>query len=562
MKNIRKFMNAFIYFILITSTLISSESFSIYEKPKYDANFTHFDYRNFDAPKGGNIILGVNGTFDSFNPFILKGISANDMHLIYDSLMVKSDDEVSSYYGLLAEDINISENFKTAIFKIRQNVTFSDGVSLTSKDVKFTFDILRKDGSPSYKSYLSGIKSIEILDKYRIQFKFTENSNRDMIATVSTIEILPEHFWKNMNFKKSSLEIPIGSGAYKIDDFRVGRSLKFVKDKNYWGNNLAVNKGKNNFNSVKYDYYRDGNVLFESFKSLNYHFRLENISKNWATGYKNLNSDFIVEEIEHSVPQGIQGFFFNIRKIKFNELKIRKAIAYAFDFEWTNTNLFYNQYKRSESFFSNSNFDSKRFQLPKAGGSYKIRPHLRKAMQLLKESGAFLKNGKLYFQDGTLVKFEVLLVSNSFVKVVFPFKRNLAKLGIELNIKVVDISQYIKRLRTFDFDMIVSSRGQSLVVGSEQFNYWHSKSANIEGSLNIIGIKNKKIDSLIEQINNSENLTDLKQIVFDLDEELLQNFYLIPHWHINKYRVAYWNKIHRNDIFAKYGLDFEGWWFE
>ena len=547
---------------IFTLNLIASESFSLYDSPKYSEHFSHFDYRKPDAPKGGDIVLGVSGTFDSFNQYILKGIPADNIELIYDSLMVKSDDEVSSYYGLLAEDVNISEDYKTVIFTIRDEATFSDGVQVSAYDVKFTFETLLKDGSPAYKNYLSGIKNIEVLDELKIKFEFSENSNRDMVSTVATIEIIPKHFWDDKSFKESSLETPIGSGAYKIESFRAGHSIKFVRNKDYWGKNLAVNRGKYNFDSIRYDYYRDENVLFEAFKSLNYHFRQENISKNWATEYQDLGEEFIVEEIKNSLPQGIQGFFFNIRKDKFKDLRIRKAIALAFDFEWTNKNLFYNQYKRSESFFSNSDFDSKKFHLPKAGGSYEIRPHLRESMRLLKEAGCYLKNGKLYLKNGKQLKFEITLVSTGFVKVVLPFKKNLAKLGIEMNIKLIDISQYIQRLRKFDFDMVVSSRSQALIVGGEQSIYWHSKGANIKGSMNIVGVENPKIDKAIENINISKNLKELKKYVFQLDEELLKNFYVIPHWHIDKFRVSYWRKIHRFKNSPAYGLDFNGWWFE
>ena len=555
-------MRRLFFSLSLISNLFSSESFSLYDSPKYQDYFTNFEYRNPNAPKGGDIVLGVSGTFDSFNPYILKGIPADNMELIYDSLMVKSDDEISTYYGLLAEDVNISEDYKIVVFTIRDEAVFSDGVQVSAYDVKFTFDTLLKEGSPAYKSYLSGIKNITVLDSWRIRFEFTQDSNRDMISTVVTINIFPEHFWESRDFKKSSLEIPIGSGAYRIESFRAGHSIKFVRNIDYWAKNLAVNRGKYNFNSIKYDYYRDENILFEAFKSLNYHFRQENISKNWVTEYGSLGKDFIVEEIQHSLPQGIQGFFFNIRKDKFNNPKIRKAIALAFDFEWTNRNLFYNQYKRSESFFSNSEFDSKSFHLPKAGGSYEIRPHLREAMKILKEAGTYLKNGKLYLKNGEQLKFEIILVSSGFVKVVLPFKKNLAKIGIEIAVKLIDISQYIQRLRKFDFDMVVSSRTQSLVVGGEQNIYWHSHGSNIEGSLNIIGIQNSEIDSAIEKINISKNLKELKKAVFDLDRELLENFYVVPHWHIDRFRVSYWNKIHRPKESPPYGLDFNGWWFE
>jgi microcin C transport system substrate-binding protein len=548
--------------LLYTASLLAGSSISLYGTPKYDDNFTHFKYSNPSAPKGGDIILGVGGTFDSFNPFVMKGISADDIELIYDTLLVQSLDEVSSYYGVLAEDINVSEDYKSVIFTLRDNIKFSDGETLHSDDVKFTFETLLKDGSPPYKSYLRGVKSVKALDKKRVKFIFKDDTNRDMVATVGSISILPQHFWKDRDFKTSSLEIPVGSGAYKIESFKAGHSVTFKRRDNYWGKNLAVNIGKYNFDSIKYDYYRDENVLFEAFKSLNYHFRHENISKNWATEYQNLDNRFVVEEIKHQLPQGIQGFFFNTRRDKFQDKRVREAIALAFDFEWTNRNLFYGQYKRSESFFSNSDFGYKDFQLPKAGGSYEIRPSLRKAMKLLKEAGCYLESGKLHFKDGKRVKFEMLLYSNGFVRVTLPFQRNLKKLGIDMGIRLVDLSQYIQRLRKFQFDMVIGSRGQSLIIGGEQFSYWHSTGADVEGSMNIAGVKNDKIDRAIKKITSSNSLEELYGASQELDYELLTNFYTVPHWHIDKFRVAYWKQIKRPEFSPPYGLNFNFWWFE
>jgi len=551
-----------ISFSLLLSLLSASPSISLYGDLKYDDNFTNFEYSNPNAPKGGDIVLGSSGTFDSFNPFILKGIPADDIDLIYDTLLVKSLDEESSYYGLLAKDINISSDFKRVIFTLRDGAKFSDEVEVTANDVEFTFKTILKYGSPPYKSHLRGVKSVKALDKKRVEFIFNEDSNRDMISTVGEIAILPEHFWKSKDFTKSSLEIPIGSGAYKIDKFRAGHSITFKRRDDYWGRDLAVNRGKFNFNSIRYDYYRDENVRFEAFKSLNYHFRLENVSKNWATGYKNLDDRFTTEEIKHSLPQGIQGFFYNIRRYKFQDRRVREAIALAFDFEWTNRNLFYGQYKRSESFFANSDFGYKKFRLPKAGGSYEIRPNLRRAMRLLKDAECYLKGGKLYFKNGERVKFQLLLASSSFVRVALPFQRNLRKLGIEMEIKLIDLSQYIERLRVFNFDMVVASRYTPLIPGGEQFIYWHSKGADVEGSMNIIGIKNSKVDKAIEEIIKAKSLKEIKEASIRLDKELLENFYVIPHWYIDKFRVAYWKRIKRPKFSPPYGLNFNFWWFK
>ncbi len=557
-------MNRFYFniFFLSSSFLIGQESFSVYGEPKYSSDFLYFDYVNPQAPKHGEIILGSNGTFDSLNQFALGGIPADDLYLIYDSLMFKSADEISSYYPLIAKDINISDDWKTIKFTIREDVKFSDDIFLTTDDINFTFYILRNSGSPIYKSIFNGIENIEIINKHEILFKLKKDANRDLISTIATTEILPHHFWKDKKFNGE--QIPIGSGPYKISNLDRGSFLQFERRENYWGWNLPVNRGRFNFNKIKYDYYRDETVLFEAFKSLRYHFRLENMAKNWVNGYKNLdNNNFIIEEINNSIPQGIQGFFFNTRIDKFNDWRVRKAIALTFDFEWSNKFLFFNQYKRSESIFSNSDFGYKNFILPKAGGSIEIRDNLREAMKLLNDAGYILKNGELIsLKNNQPMRFELLLNSAGFVRVSLPWKRNLKKIGIDMTIRNIDISQYMTKLRKFEFDMVVASRGQQMIIGGEQFGYWHSSQANIEGSLNIAGIKNNEVDSAIDEINNASNIENLKISSAKLDKAVLENFYIVPHWHINKFRIAYWKKLHRPKITPKYDLAFDTWWFE
>jgi microcin C transport system substrate-binding protein len=538
-------------FLIFNSLLLADSSFSLLGEKKYDENFTHFEYSNPEAPKGGDIIFGVFGTYDSLNHFNLRGETVQGLELIYDTLFVKSGDEIASYYGLLAKDINISSDWKSVIFTIHEDARFSDGKSVLAEDVNFTFQTLLTKGSPIYKAHLRGVGKIEILGERKIKF---EVDKKDLITTISTIKIFSKEFFNN--------DIPVGSGAYKIEKNDFGSSIKYIRRDDYWGKDLSPNVGKYNFDSITYDYYRDENVLFEALKSLRYHFRYENISKNWVTGYDGLQEKFTIEEIPHKLSQGMQGFWFNTRLPKFQDVKIRQGIALAFDFEWANRNLFYGQYKRSNSFFSNSIFDSKEFQMPEAGGSYQIRPSLRKAMRLLISAGCYLQNGKLYLPNGEQLKFTLLLGSSGFVKVALPFKRNLGKLGIDLEIEVVDPSQYYLKYKKFEFDMVVRTLWQPLLVGSEQFSYWHSSLAKVEGSQNLSGIENQKIDSLIEKIGNSENFIELQSLVFELDRELLKNFYVIPHWHIDKFRVAYWKRVHRPEISPLYDLNIENWWFE
>jgi microcin C transport system substrate-binding protein len=546
--------------VLLLSSLFGDSAVSIFGKPKYEDGFQSFDYVNPEAPKGGDIKMGVRGTFDSLNPFILKGVSADDIHLIYDTLAVKSSDEVDSYYGLLAEDIEIGKEFKKVKFRLRKEAKFHDGVSVTAEDVKFTFELLLSEGSPSYKQFLSPIDKIETLSTQEVVFYFKDGSSKDMPLSISTIEILPKHFWKDKSFKESSTTVPVGSGPYRVSNFKTGNSLKLERVKNYWAKDLPVNRGRFNFNSITYDYYRDETVLFEAFKSLNYHFRLENISKNWVTGYKNLGDKFRVEEIKNSLPQGMQGFFFNTRRDVFSDKRVRKALSLAFDYEWTNRNLFYDQYRRTESYFANSPYSTE-FSLPKAGGSYEIRPQLREAMRLLKSAGWRLKDGKLQ-KDGEAFQFEIVLVSPSFVRVVLPYKRNLSKLGIDMNIRVVEIGQYIKKLKTFNFDMVVFLRGQPLLLGGEQRGFWHSSMRDIEGSQNLAGVNSLEVDKAIKNLENSKSLEELLKAGKELDKALLDGWYAVPHWHIDRFRVAYWSRLKRPKKTPQYDLNFHSWWFE
>lgn len=555
---------------------------------KYRADFTHFDYVNPDAPKGGQVSQAGVGTFDSFNQFIIKGASADGLGLVYDSLLSRANDEPFSLYGLIAESLEVPDDRSSITFNLRQEARFSDGQPLTAEDIAFTFKLLREKGAPFYRAYFAGIQNIEVINPHRIRFDFGKTTNRELALIVGEVSILPKHIWQQRDFTKPTLEHPIGSGPYVVSSFESGRTITYERRSDYWADNLAVNRGINNFGTITYDYYRDDTVSLEAFKAGEYDFRLENSSKRWATGYTGPQFDdgrIHTKELKHQNSTGMQGFVMNSRRSQFSDPRVRQALAYAFDFEWTNRNIFYNAYSRSHSYFSNSEMaasalpDARElavlepirdqvppqvftevYRAPKTDGSGKIRNHLRKGWRLLKAAGWNLKGGKLVNARGEQFKFELLMRDKSFERIVAPFIRNMERMGIDVSIRLVDISQFINRYRSYDFDMIVASFPQSSSPGNEQRDYWHSSMADQPGTRNIIGIKDPAIDYLVEQLIQAPTRKDLVARSRALDRVLQWNHFIIPQYHISTYRVAYWNKFGIPEIRPKYSLGFNTWW--
>ena len=542
--------------------------------PKYPAGFTHFDYVNPDAPKGGTLKMSAIGTFDSLNPFITKGAPASGLGLIYDNLTVQSDDEPFSQYGLLAEKIEIAADRSWAIYHLNPKARFHDGQPVTAEDVVFSFNLVVEQGHPMYRKYYADVRKVEALDEHRVRFDLGTKHNPELALIIGQLFVLPKHYWGNRDFTATTLEIPPGSGPYRIAEFKPGRSITYSRVEDYWAKDLPVNKGRYNFDTIQYDYYRDATVTLQAFIAGEYDFRQENIAKQWATAYKSpaIDDGFVItEEIKNQLNQGMQCFVFNTRRDLFKNRKVRQALSLAFDFEWTNKNLFYGQYKRSTSYFSNSELASSgpptpeeleilepfRKQLPPevfteayippaTDGSGNARRNLRTALKLLKEAGWEVKNKKLTnVKTGQVFKFEILLLDPSFQRIVLPFKQNLARLGVDLTIRLVDTSQYLNLTTEFNYDMFVHTFPQSLSPGNEQRYYWHSESADIPGSSNYAGIKNPAIDALIDLIITAPTREELVNRTKALDRALLWGYYVIPQWHVDSYRVAYWNKFSR-----------------
>ncbi len=565
---------------------------SMFGALKYPLGFNHFEYVNPNAPKGGLVRMEARGTFDTLNSFTIKGSSAAGLGLIYDTLMESSRDEAFAEYGLLVESALVANDLSSVSFMLRKQARWHDGKPVTADDVAFSLDILKSKGAPFYRFYYANVEKAEVLSPHKVKFIFKGRKNRELPLIIGQLPILPKHHWQGRDFERTTLEPPLGSGPYKIGKVDPGRSITFERVADYWGRNLGVNKGRYNFDAIRFEYYRDTTVALEAFKANAFDFRQENTAKVWATQYNFpaiANGKVIRETLANNNPTGMQSFAFNVRKSKFQNRRVREALALTFDFEWANKNLFFGQYTRTRSYFSNSELAAtkiptgselrfleplrgqipaevftKEFKLPETDGSGRSRRQLRQAKRLLETAGWFVKDGKLTNgETSEVMALEFLLVNQGFARIVAPIQRAMERLGIKVKVRVVDTSQYINRIRNFDFDVIVGSWGQSLSPGNEQRDFWGSAAADRPGSRNYIGIKDPAIDKLIDHIIFASNRGELVAASRALDRVLLWNHFVIPNWHINSYRIAYWNRFSRPAIKPKYGLGFsDTWWVD
>ena len=569
----------------------NSHGIAMHGDLKYPAGFKNFDYTNPDAPKGGTVRLNAVGTFDSFNSFIVKGNGAAGLGFIYDNLMHGSADEAFSQYGQLAESIEVPKDRSWAAFTLRAEAKWHDGKPVSVADVIWTFNTLTTKGTPFYRFYYGNVADVVQTGPRTVRFNFKPGENRELPLILGQLTILPKHYWQNRDFTKTTLEPPLGSGPYKIESFEAGRSITYTRIKDWWGENIPVNRGQYNFDTIRYDYYRDSTVALLAFKGGEYDYRAENSSKAWATAYKtpNVEKGLIRKvEINHNRSSGMQAFVMNTRRDLFKDRRVRKALAYGFDFEWSNKNLFYGQYSRTRSYFDNSELAatgvpegdelkllepyrgripdevfSQSYNPPKNDGSGNVRRNLRSGDRLLREAGWRIKDNKrVHEKTGKPLEFEVLLVSPLFERIVLPFAKNLEKLGVAVRVRTVDPSQYRRRIDTFDFDVIVGGAGQSLSPGNEQRSYWGSTAADIEGGRNTIGIKDPVIDELIEKVIAAPDRKALVASVKALDRVLQWGHWVIPHWHAKYDRVAYWDKFGRPRITPIQGNQFLAWWVD
>ncbi|MDD2054146.1 extracellular solute-binding protein [Pseudomonas putida] len=560
------------------------------DPPKYPANFKHFDYVNPDAPKGGTFRQAAFGSFDSLNPFVSKGVPADEIGLIYDTLARQSLDEPVTEYGLLASRIEKAPDNTWVRFYLRPEARFHDGHPVRAEDVVFTFQTLIKDGAPIYRNYYADVAEVIAEDPLRVLFKFKHANNRELPLILGQLPVLPKHWWEHRDFTKGNLEFPLGSGPYKVTEVKPGRSVRYERVKDYWGKDLPINRGFYNFDVMTIDYYRDNTVALEALKAGQFDYWLEISAKNWANAYNTpavAQGRLIKEELPNGNPTGMQGFVFNTRKPIFQDVRVRHALSLLLDFEWTNKQLFNGAYTRTRSYFENSEMAATglpdadelaileplrgkipdevftdAFQPSLCDGSGMIRDQQRRAYQLLQEAGWRIVDDKMVDSNGKPVKIEFLLAQTEFERVLLPFKRNLADLGIDLEIRRVDVSQYINRLRSRDFDMVVGSFPQSTSPGNEQREYWKSSSADNPGSRNYIGLKDPAIDSLVEGLINADSRQSLVTHARALDRALQWGFYVIPNWHIKTWRVAYWNHIGHPKVSPRYDVGTSTWWIK
>lgn len=564
-------------------------------EPKYPANFERFEYTSAKAQKGGSVKLAALGTFDSLNPYITKGTPADEIGLVYETLARGSEDEPFARYGLVAEKIELADDHSFVVFHINSKARFHDGKPITADDVVFSFNILTSKGAPIYASYYADVKSAAALDATRVKFEFKTTTNKELPLILGELPVLPKHFWQNKDFATSSLEIPLGSGPYRVKKIDAGRSIVYERVADYWAADLPVNRGMFNYDQVTIDYFRDDGVIIEALKARQIDYRWENVAKIWATAYDSpaVKSGTLKKQlVDNKSPTGMAALVLNLRRPPFDNVLFRQALNLAFDFEWTNKNVFFDSYQRIDSYFSNSELASgglptgreleilqkyrdklpesvftQVYTNPKTDGSGNNRDNMLKAQELFKQAGFTLKDGKLIDpKTQKPVTLELITSLATFERIANPYVQNLKRLGIQLDFRVVDTSQFLNRLNTFNFDMTFGGVGQSLSPGNEQREFWGSAAASVEGSRNYSGIKNPVVDELVELIARAPNRQELIALCRALDRVLLNNHYMVPLYNFTKHRLVYWDKFGQPEISPAYDAAFQTgfftWWID
>lgn len=585
------------------ATISESHGYAQFGTLKYPAKFTHFDWVNPQAPKGGTLRAMAFGTFDTLNPYTFKGSSPvttpnflqYGVNELNETLMVgtgqrdPSGDEATSSYGLIARSVEYSEDRSWVVFNLRPEARFHDGRPITAADVAFSYRTLLKEGHPLYRTNLQEVQRVDILNPKRIRFVFKRAGNPLLILRLGEMPVLPQHYWKGRDFKATTFEPPLGSGPYRITQVQPGRSLVFERVKDYWGKDLAVNRGKYNFDRVEFEFYRDSDVAFEAFKAGEFDVYIEHQAKNWATGYNFpavRRGQVIQAQIAHQIPTQTQGLFMNSRRAAFSDDRVRQALGLMLDFEWTNRTLFSSAYKRASSYYPNSEFSATglpvgkewlllapyRDQLPaalftqpysvgKTNGRGIDRDTLRQALNLLGQAGWKLSGQRLLNSNGQPLKLEILLVNPNLERILQPYVENLASIGIDARLRTVDRAQYKQRLDQFDFDMILMTLNQTLSPGLEQWLYFHSSQAATKGSKNYAGVKSPVVDHLLESLLNVQGRDDQVAAARALDRVLLWQHYMVPNWYLDYHRLAYRNRF-AFVATPPYTLGLNSWWLK
>lgn len=585
------------------ASLVTSHGYAQFEKLKYGAQFKHFDWVNPDASKGGTVRLMAFGTFDTLNPYTLKGTSPiatagfynygisefNEPLMVGSGIYDPSGDEPASAYGLIAESVQYNASRSWVVFNLRKQARFHDGTPITAKDVAFSYRTLLKQGHPQYRTYLQEVARVDILSSHRIRFVFKRTGNPLLILRIGDLPVLPEHYWRDREFSQTTFTPPLGSGPYAITSVKPGRNLVFERVKDWWGKDLPVNRGKYNFDKVIVDFYRDKDVAFEAFKVGSFDFYLEHQAKNWANNYRFpaiAKGEVIRAEIPHEIPTQTQALFINTRRDTFSDSATRQALTLLFDFEWANKTLFNNAYQRANSYYPNSDFSARgtpkgaegllltkwRKQLPLAlflepftlettEGRGIPRETLRKALGLFAQAGWKSTTRGLKNKHGQTLTLEILLVNPSLERILQAYINTLNAVGIDARMRTVDRAQYKQRLDNFDFDLTLLTLPQTLSPGLEQWQYFHSSQASVKGSKNYAGINNPIVDDLLEQLLKAKTYNQQRAAARALDRILLWNYYSIPNWYISHHRIAYQNRFE----FVRtppYTLGLRAWWLK
>ncbi|WP_420911009.1 extracellular solute-binding protein [Vibrio aestuarianus] len=568
--------------------VIETTTLAGFGQAKYPADFSHFDYVNPNAPKYGKVTYGQIGTYDNFNRFASRGAPAAGSGELYDSLMFSSSDEINTYYPLIASNVRYSDDYSWLELDINPKARFHDGHAITAEDVEFTFNKFMAEGVPQYRLFYKQVKSLKAIKPLTVRIEMSEPNREKLFSLAQSTQVLPKHYWQDKNLAEPLNEPPLGSGAYKVVNYQSGQTVTYGLVEDYWAAKLPVNIGRNNFKQVQYDYYRDDTVMLEAFKAGEFDLRQENSAKFWANSYVGVNFDkgyIKKEEIDHDSPASTQGFVFNIQRDVFKDPKVREALNYAMDFEWMNKNMFYDQYTRTRSYFQNTDYEAKglpteqelevlaafkdnipprvftqEFHPPVTDGTGRIRAQLRTAFKLLKEAGWELKDKVMTnTTTGQPFSFELLIYSPTTERIAIPVQKNLKLMGIEMKIRTVDTTQYLKRLRDRDFDMLSSAYSANPYPSPNLMIIWNSQ--YIDSTYNRAGVMDPVIDKLTEEIaENQEDPEKLLTLGRALDRVLQWNFYIIPQWYLSQYRVATWDKFERPQLMPKYDIGIDTWW--